>query len=112
MAKQLKILLPTIETARDGDYQSNINISSNWNNSRPSIENGDSTTTEMYVQNTNAGLINSFISDQVRVYKGGSFLDRAYWLNPGTRRYLKESEAKNDLGFRCAMTHLGPPRKN
>ncbi len=107
----IKDTIADYRNTRDGDYMSNINISSNWNNDRPSVANNDSTTNQMYVQNTNAGLINSFISDRVRVYKGGSFLDRAYWLNPGSRRYLKETEAKNDLGFRCAMTHLGPPKK-
>lgn len=107
----IKDTIADYRNTRDGDYMSNIDISSNWNDKRPSLADGNTTTDQMYVQNTNAGLINSFISDRVRVYKGGSFLDRAYWLNPGARRYLKENESKNDLGFRCAMTHLGPPKK-
>ena len=40
-----------------------------------------------------------------KVYKGGSFNDRAYWLAVGTRRYLPENEARNDIGFRCAMSY-------
>ena len=51
----------------------------------------------------------SLISDQVRVYKGGSWKDRAYWLSPGERRYLVETESRDDLGFRCAMTRVGSP---
>lgn len=51
----------------------------------------------------------SLLSDQVRVYKGGSWKDRAYWLSPGERRYLLESESRDDLGFRCAMTRVGTP---
>jgi gliding motility-associated lipoprotein GldJ len=51
----------------------------------------------------------SLISDEVRVYKGGSWKDRAYWLSPGERRYLLQSEARDDLGFRCAMTRVGSP---
>jgi len=34
-------------------------------------------------------------------------MDRAYWLSPGTRRFLDETQAKEDLGFRCAMDRLG-----
>jgi hypothetical protein len=51
------------------------------------------------------------ISDQSRVYKGGGWRDRAFWLSPGTRRYLDEREARDDLGFRCAMTRVGNPVK-
>jgi formylglycine-generating enzyme required for sulfatase activity len=51
----------------------------------------------------------SMLSDQTRVYKGGSWRDRAYWLSPGERRYLVETEARDDLGFRCAMIRVGTP---
>ncbi len=51
----------------------------------------------------------SLMNDQVRVYKGGSWKDRAYWLSPGERRYLIETESRDDLGFRCAMTRVGTP---
>ena len=47
------------------------------------------------------------ISKTARVYKGGSWNDRIYWLNPTTRRYLDQSAASNTIGFRCAMTILG-----
>lgn len=51
--------------------------------------------------------INSLINDRVRVYKGGSWKDRAYWLSPANRRYLHEEKARDDIGFRCAMTRVG-----
>ena len=51
----------------------------------------------------------SMMSDQTRVYKGGSWKDRAYWLSPGERRFMIETEATADLGFRCAMTRVGTP---
>lgn len=51
----------------------------------------------------------SLMNDQVRVYKGGSWKDRAYWLSPGERRYLIETESRDDLGFRCAMIRVGTP---
>jgi hypothetical protein len=34
--------------------------------------------------------LTSMINDKARVYKGGSWKDRAFYMNPGTRRYLDE----------------------
>ncbi|MCB0484757.1 MAG: gliding motility lipoprotein GldJ [Flavobacteriaceae bacterium] len=50
---------------------------------------------------------NTLISDQTRVYKGGSWRDRGYWLDPAQRRYLPEYMATNYIGFRCATDKLG-----
>ena len=50
---------------------------------------------------------NTFIDNHVRVYKGGSWKDVAYWLSPGTRRYLEEDSATATIGFRCAMIDAG-----
>ena len=54
----------------------------------------------------------SLISDQTRVYKGGSYKDRAYWMVPGTRRFLDQKQSTSYIGFRCAMDRLGPPTSN
>jgi formylglycine-generating enzyme len=51
----------------------------------------------------------SLIGDEVRVYKGGSWRDRIYWINPGTRRFMHQEAATNDIGFRCAMDRVGSP---
>jgi sulfatase modifying factor 1 len=56
--------------------------------------------------------ITTLISDKSRVYKGGSWNDRAYWLVPGTRRYLEEDQASSTIGFRCAMDRMGSPEGN
>ena len=53
--------------------------------------------------------VTSLINDQSRVIKGGSWNDRAYWLSPGTRRFMQEDQAASTVGFRCAQTYLGPP---
>ncbi len=53
----------------------------------------------------------SLITDEVRVYKGGSWKDRAYWLDPAQRRYLPQYIATDYIGFRCAMTRLGSKSK-
>jgi len=49
----------------------------------------------------------SLIDDHVRVYKGGSWRDVAYYLSPGTRRYMAEDSATATIGFRCAMINAG-----
>lgn len=54
----------------------------------------------------------SLINDKARVVKGGSWRDRAYWLVPGTRRFLDQRQATSWLGFRCAMTRVGSPIGN
>jgi gliding motility-associated lipoprotein GldJ len=50
----------------------------------------------------------TLVSDKTRVYKGGSWKDREYWLDPAQRRYLPQYSATNFIGFRCAMDRLGP----
>ncbi len=47
------------------------------------------------------------IDERSRIYKGGSWKDRVYWLNPSTRRYLDQGKSGNDIGFRCAMSMIG-----
>ena len=48
----------------------------------------------------------TLISDEARVYKGGSWLDRSYYLDPAQRRFLPEYMTTNFIGFRCAMSYL------
>lgn len=45
----------------------------------------------------------TLIDDHVRVYKGGSWKDVAYWMSPGTRRFLEEDSSTATIGFRCSM---------
>jgi gliding motility-associated lipoprotein GldJ len=51
----------------------------------------------------------TLISDKSRVYKGGSWKDRAYWLVGSSRRYLDEDKSMSTLGFRCTMDRVGSP---
>ena len=55
------------------------------------------------VKNTRTSLIN----DEARVYKGGSWKDREYWLDPAKRRYYPQDMATDYIGFRCAMSRVG-----
>ena len=56
--------------------------------------------------------ITSLISDKSKVIKGGSWNDRAYFLSPGTRRFLEEEQSSMTVGFRCAMIAPGSPEGN
>jgi len=50
----------------------------------------------------------TLVNDDVRVFKGGSWRDRAYWLDPAQRRYFPQDIATDYIGFRCAMSRVGP----
>jgi formylglycine-generating enzyme required for sulfatase activity len=81
---------------RDGD----VNSSTMFGNSEDGIEDNN----RMYDYG-NSTLVNN----ESRVYKGGSWNDRAYWLVPGTRRFMDERKSSSTIGFRCAMTRVGTP---
>ena len=51
----------------------------------------------------------TLITNRSRVYKGGGWDDRAYYLIPGTRRFLDERQSSASIGFRCAMDRMGTP---
>jgi gliding motility-associated lipoprotein GldJ len=88
---------------QDGDPNSQLIEGNNW------LDVQDNRTQDMYIQDERQGYFSSLIGDDVRVYKGGSWKDRPYWLTPGSRRYLQQNQSQNDLGFRCAMTRVGSP---
>jgi gliding motility-associated lipoprotein GldJ len=92
---------------RDGDHESSIQDGGDWNAGAADAKRGSS---RMYKME--AGDESSLITDQTRVYKGGSWRDRAYWMSPGTRRFLDENASRDDLGFRCAMIRVGSPSGN
>ena len=80
---------------KDGDPQSQINFSLANTNllARDTMDITD--------------ILRPVISKNTRIYKGGSWKDRVYWLNPSARRYLDQDKAANDIGFRCAMSMIG-----
>jgi sulfatase modifying factor 1 len=91
----------------DGDLQSSI--STDWK-----ADDGMKGSLRMYAQDLDPGAGGqsdyvTLINDNARVYKGGSWKDRAYWLNPSTRRFLDQESSRDDLGFRCAMIRVGSP---
>ena len=53
----------------------------------------------------------TLIDNKVRVYKGGSWRDRDYWLDPAQRRYFPQEMSSDYIGFRCAMSRVGSKAK-
>jgi len=49
----------------------------------------------------------SMVNNYARVYKGGSWKDDAYWLSPGTRKFLNQDIGTDFIGFRCVIDHMG-----
>ena len=58
-----------------------------------------------YVASLNPNM--SVKTESRKVIRGGSWKDVAYWMAPGTRRYLDLDKATNTIGFRCAMISIG-----
>jgi gliding motility-associated lipoprotein GldJ len=87
---------------RDGDKKSGLD-QAEWNSAEDPLE----TSGRMYSQTETD--FTSLVNDNARVYKGGSWKDRAYWLNPSTRRFLDQEASRDDIGFRCAMIRVGSP---
>ncbi|MFN4911663.1 MAG: SUMF1/EgtB/PvdO family nonheme iron enzyme [Flavobacteriales bacterium] len=103
----------------DGDVESSIyyNNSMRKDEINQGVRDGDNvmyqSTHENYDLNNNIiNLDNSgnpvtLISDESKVYKGGSWKDRAFWLAIQNRRFLNQDQSSCTIGFRCAMDRLG-----
>ena len=87
------------ESARRRNYQRGNNID---------YLDGDSLSASSY----SYGVSTLVDPQRSKVYKGGSWNDRAYWLSPGARRYLEQDQSLSTIGFRCAMTRVGSPEGN
>jgi gliding motility-associated lipoprotein GldJ len=106
---------------RDGDKRSNRNFYNFGMETEEGV--AQNTTNEMYnspqhlvESDSLGGLIRQYdkandrttlINDNVRVYKGGSWRDRNYWLDPAQRRYFPQDMATDYIGFRNAMSRVG-----
>lgn len=96
---------------RDGDQYSSANYEADSSNfstgprmyNSPKQKDKNGKFSNVY----DKGRRTTLISNQTRVYKGGSWADREYWLDPAQRRYLPQYMATNFIGFRCATDMLG-----
>ena len=96
----------------DGDDNSNINESGQWTGKELNTQSMYGGMEISGEDNEIGHKLGNVISDKTRVYKGGGWRDRAYWLSPGTRRSLDQRECRDDIGFRCAMVRVGSPEAN
>jgi len=81
-----------VRAFKDGDMQSSIYYAK-----------GGAKDGSPLVYDENATLV----SNSTRVYKGGSWKDRQYWLMPSSRRFLDENQSTADIGFRCVIDRMG-----
>jgi gliding motility-associated lipoprotein GldJ len=107
VGKDIKNYVNDVKNYKDGSLQTSSN-SDLWKDSADA-HSVNATKTMYNPESDQLDILSSRISDYSRVYKGGSWKDRPYWLNPSTRRYLDQNKSTNDIGFRCAMTRLGTP---
>lgn len=112
---------------RDGDRRSSRRFDQSFDDDEDALNKKESETKNMYnsprhlISRDSSGNIireydkdnnrTSLINDKVRVYKGGSWKDREYWLDPAQRRYFPEDMATDYIGFRCAMSRVGSKSK-
>ena len=72
------------------------------------LDNPDSVTNMMYHRSAaRQSDVTSLTNNKVRVVKGGSWKDRSYWMQAGTRRFYDQDKSTSWIGFRCAMDRLG-----
>ena len=94
---------------KDGDLRSSSNRL-DWAGQSGATDIGSERMYHNKIDTTGANpQITSLVNDRVRVYKGGGWRDRVYWMVPGTRRFLQQDKSSDDLGFRCAMIRVGSP---
>ncbi|MAP80162.1 MAG: gliding motility lipoprotein GldJ [Aequorivita sp.] len=100
----------------DGDKQSLRITAQNRDDAKPMYNAPKHTATidsagNVYRQYDKSTSRTTLINDEVRVYKGGSWRDREYWLDPAQRRFMPQYMAKDNIGFRCAMSRVGSKTK-
>ena len=95
---------------KDGDYQSSLDAGGNapsdstefnmYNSAKPKFIVDKSGNVVIQKQKSK---VTTQISDFSRVVKGGSWLDSAYWLDPGQRRFKDQTKGFGWIGFRVAQ---------
>lgn len=108
------VRLPGELPQRDVTEEENLNRRNYKKADYRDFRDGDKQSSLYYDESTEEGEalmydygVTTMVGNTSRVYKGGSWKDNAYWLSPGTRRYLDEDQSTDDIGFRCAMDKVG-----
>ena len=96
---------------RDGDFQSSLEAGYGRTPDSASAFDMYNHTRKRFIVDSKGRVIlekdnrtrTSKISNEVRVVKGGSWKDTAYWLDPGQRRFKDEGKSAGWIGFRVAQ---------
>ncbi|TXF74959.1 gliding motility lipoprotein GldJ [Chryseobacterium sp.] len=95
---------------RDGDRQSSLNFRGESTDSANSYNMYNAPRKNFIVDSRGRVIMQkdtkertSAITNDIRVVKGGSWQDSAYWLDPGQRRYKDQTKAYGWIGFRVAQ---------
>jgi formylglycine-generating enzyme required for sulfatase activity len=99
-------LLAAQAAATSGDTSKKAALKNEMDGGKPynPDKRGENDTVNMALYGTT-----TLVNNHSKVYKGGSWNDLAFWLNPATRRFMDEDDASAEVGFRCAMTLVGAP---
>lgn len=92
-----------------GMYEDENDFARMYNSPQHNLEKDSVGVKLQYDQNNDR---RTLIDDKARVYKGGSWKDRNYWLDPAQRRYYPEDMATDFIGFRNAMSRVGSKSQN
>jgi gliding motility-associated lipoprotein GldJ len=95
----------------DGGFNDDTNFTAEMYNA-PSHEPESDSLGNTIINIDKSSTRTSLINDNVRVYKGGSWKDREYWLDPAQRRFYPEDQSTDFIGFRCAMSRVGSKSMN
>ena len=98
----------SVGAVRNASERANISRSMYNSPNQKIINNGEGGIIREYDKSNDR---TTLIDDEARVYKGGSWRDRAYWLDPAQRRSLPQYSATDYIGFRCAMSRVGSKAK-
>lgn len=97
---------------RDGDKKSSryfgqAEVDENqrmYNSPQHKVEAGEDGLDRQYDESSER---TTLIDNKIRVIKGGSWRDRAYWLDPAQRRFYPQDMSTDYIGFRNAMSSAG-----
>ena len=96
---------------RDGDRRSSLNYRSGGEESSDQNYNMYNSPRKEFFVDARGRVVmqkddakrSSAITNEIRVVKGGSWQDTAYWLDPGQRRYKSQNNGYRWIGFRVAQ---------
>ena len=107
-----RVIVADNKNFRDGDFQSSLDAGYGRGEDSTTVDyNMYNSKQKRFIVDGNGRVIlqkdplsrTTRITNEVRVIKGGSWQDGAYWLDPGQRRFRDEGKSFGWVGFRVAQ---------